>query len=78
MKLCLFLFASLVFAADWEAVQRIAAQRIEVRPYFLAIEIRRRIGGSTSARTRSPSPTGPRIHLSRRIGRSTFSCATRT
>ena len=32
MKLCLFLFASsLVFAADWDAVQRIpAAQRIEV------------------------------------------------
>ena len=32
MKLCLFLFASvLVFAADWSAVQRIpATQRIEV------------------------------------------------
>jgi hypothetical protein len=32
MKLCLFLFASgLVFAADWDAVQRIpAAQRIEL------------------------------------------------
>lgn len=32
MKLCLFLFASgLVFAADWDAVQRIpAAQRIEI------------------------------------------------
>ena len=32
MKLCLLLFASsLVFAADWDAVQRIpAAQRIEV------------------------------------------------
>jgi hypothetical protein len=32
MKICLFLFASsLVFAADWDAVQRIpAAQRIEV------------------------------------------------
>jgi Bacterial PH domain len=32
MKLCLFLFASsLVFAADWDAIQRIpAAQRIEV------------------------------------------------
>jgi hypothetical protein len=32
MKLCLFLFASsLVFAADWDAVQRIpATQRIEV------------------------------------------------
>jgi hypothetical protein len=32
MKLCLFLFASsLVFAADWDAVQRIpAAQKIEV------------------------------------------------
>jgi hypothetical protein len=32
MKLCLFLFAgSLIFAADWDAVQRIpAAQKIEV------------------------------------------------
>jgi hypothetical protein len=32
MKRCLFLFASsLVFAADWDAVQRIpAAQKIEV------------------------------------------------